>query len=59
MDGTRIQRRIEALSAEAEALMNERMEIYGRVEDIDVKLHQIAGSIQELMNLLKDEAPTE
>lgn len=50
----KIEARIEALSKELEMVIAERQEHISRLQDIEVRVHQLVGSIQELHSLLKE-----
>ena len=47
----KIKERIQALSAEAEILVHRRAEASQVVDDVNVRLAQIVGAIQELTSL--------
>ena len=46
-----IVKRLRELNFEAEQLVNQRDQMYKHISDIDVRLHQVVGAIQELNNL--------
>ena len=48
-----LKKKIEELTNEARALVEQREKIFGVVQEIEVRLHQIAGAITELDSLLK------
>lgn len=47
-----ISKRISELSRELESLTEERRVLSKRVEDIEVRLHQLVGAIYELQSIL-------
>jgi hypothetical protein len=47
---------IETLGKEAQTLIQERERLYGIVQEIEVRLHQISGAIAEMDKLLKTES---
>jgi peptidoglycan hydrolase CwlO-like protein len=51
----KIENRIEELSKEIQSLVGERTDLLDRLDKIEVRVHQIAGSIGELHNLLVGE----
>lgn len=49
--------RVGVLSDELERLVGERQECLNRLQEIEVRVHQLVGSIQELHSLLNEEGP--
>jgi hypothetical protein len=50
----KIEDKIKLLSNEAQSLMEERQSIRNRIQEIDVRTHQIVGAIYELQSLILD-----
>lgn len=50
----RLTKRIQELSDEATRLVQERERLVAMIGDMEVRLHQIAGSMSELDKLLQD-----
>lgn len=46
-------KRIEALSNEAGSLVNRREHLHRSIQEIEIRLHQIAGAITELDTIVK------
>jgi predicted dinucleotide-utilizing enzyme len=49
-----LKKKIEELTNEARALVEQREKIFGMAQEIEVRLHQISGAISEIDKLLKD-----
>ena len=48
-------KKIEELSADAQDLVEQREQAIKRVQEIEVRLHQIAGAISEIDKMLKSQ----
>jgi hypothetical protein len=48
-----INKRITELQLEADKLVKQRDQLYKTISDIDVRLHQIIGAVDELNTLIK------
>ncbi len=51
----KVQEKMNQLSTEAQNLIEERGNIYGRVDEINTRLAQIVGALQELDALVKED----
>jgi predicted dinucleotide-utilizing enzyme len=49
-----LKKKIEELTNEARALVEQREKIFGVAQEIEVRLHQISGAISEIDKLLKN-----
>lgn len=50
----KIEDKIRLLSNEAQSLMEERQSLRNRMQEIDVRTHQLVGAIYELQSLILD-----
>lgn len=49
-----IKKRVTELKKEADRLVNQREQMYKSISDLDVRLHQIVGAVNELNKILTE-----
>lgn len=48
-----LKKKLEELGKEAQSLVEQRERMFGLIQEIEVRLHQISGAISEFDNVLK------